>query len=84
MEEKTKTEIVRLHNSGLGYKAIARRMSLPLGSVKTALRRSAERKCEECGKPMGEKLGRFCCDACRYKWWRHRRNCGERTCPICG
>lgn len=81
MEEKTKAEIARLRESGLGYKAIAKRMLMSVNTVKAFLKRVEvpECRCDEYGKK-----GRFCSDACRYKWWKTRRNCGERVCPICG
>ena len=86
MEEKTKAEIARLHESGLGYKAIAKKMLLSVNTVAAFFRRSKESKskCDECCKPLNGKHGRFCSDSCRYKWWKTRRNCGERVCPICG
>lgn len=50
--------------------------------------------CEQCGKPIeqnpGRKRKRFCCDACRNKWWNAHLELVKRkavytyTCPACG
>ena len=56
--------------------------------------RTAGAVCEQCGKPIeqnpGRKRKRFCCDACRNKWWNAHLNLVKRkavytfTCPACG
>lgn len=53
-----------------------------------------EKPCHQCGKPVIQYLGRkekkFCCDACRNKWWNShlsqvkRKAMYEYTCPACG
>ena len=50
--------------------------------------------CETCGKTIwqvrGRKKKRFCCDACRNKWWNshlylvNRKAVYEFVCPWCG
>ena len=56
--------------------------------------KSADSVCEQCGKPIeqnpGRKRKRFCCDACRNKWWNAHLELVKRkavytyTCPTCG
>ena len=85
MTDKQKAEIIRLHNSGRSHSEIAKVTGVPIGTVRSTVQRApAERKCVCCGKPLAGRQGRFCSDACRYKWWRSHRDCGEKVCPVCG
>ncbi len=53
-----------------------------------------QKPCRQCGKPVtqypGRKEKKFCCDACRNKWWNShlgqvkRKAMYEYTCPSCG
>ncbi len=78
-----KDNIRRLRDGGLGYKAIAARLDLPLDAVKGFCRRNgltantAEptgNACLQCGAALGERppgaeRKKYCSDACRNKWW---------------
>lgn len=54
----------------------------------------AEKPCLNCGQPVRQNPGRkekkFCCDACRNKWWNShlsqvkRKAMYEFVCPACG
>ncbi len=84
MRAVDKERIQRLRGSGLGYKAIATRLELPVATVKSFCQRNgltttvvtvnAGDACPQCSKPLGERLPgaerkKFCSDACRNKWW---------------
>ncbi len=84
MEEKGKDEVIALRKAGKSYREISAQTGLSLGTVKTIVRRFCDRRCSHCGKPLTGKQGRFCSDACRYKWWRSHRSYPERECPVCG
>ena len=53
-----------------------------------------QKPCRQCGKTVihypGRKEKKFCCDACRNKWWNShlgqvkRKAMYEYTCPSCG
>lgn len=53
-----------------------------------------EKPCLNCGQPVRQNPGRkekkFCCDACRNKWWNshlsqvNRKAMYEFVCPACG
>ena len=77
-----KEKIQHLRAEGLGYKAIASRLSLTADAVKGFCKRSgldntaAQNKagaCRQCGKSIESKTGtgrkKFCSDQCRYTWW---------------
>ena len=85
MTDRQKAEIIRLRNSGRSYSEIANATGVPIGTVRSTVQRApAKKKCECCGETLAGRQGRFCSDACRYKWWRSHRDCGERVCPMCG
>lgn len=84
MEDITRNEIARLRESGLGYKAIAKRLSLSPNSVKSVIKRGGGRKCEQCGKQLQGKQERFCCPTCRTRWWNANREHATKVCPHCG
>lgn len=100
IKEEKKQQIIALRRDEAGYGNIASRVGLPINTVKSFCRRHSlaaqpkESVCEQCGKPVIQNLGwkrkRFCCDACRNKWWNAHLELVERkagytfTCPSCG
>lgn len=56
--------------------------------------RITEKPCRQCGKPViqypGRKEKKFCCDACRNRWWNShlgevkRKAMYDFVCPTCG
>ena len=74
-----KQQIIALRRDGARYGRIAAQLQLSINTVKSFCRRHslAARTdgavCKQCGKPIaqnpGRKRKRFCCDACRNKWW---------------
>ena len=85
MTEKEKAEVVRLRNSGRSYSEIAKATGFKEGTLKSVISRAvSSRFCDSCGKALSGRQGRFCSDACRYKWWKAHRDCGDRVCPVCG
>lgn len=82
------------------YGRIAAQLQISINTVKSFCRqhslaaRTAGAVCEQCGKPIdqnpGRKRKRFCCDACRNKWWNAHLELVKRkavynyTCPACG
>lgn len=75
MTNEEKARVLELRNAGMGYKAIANDLSLPVASVTSLCRRSSAKKdvCAQCGKPLShtprKKKKKFCSDACRMLWW---------------
>lgn len=89
MTDNQKKQIIKLRAEGMGYGTIAKKLDMPVNTVKSFCRRnklngSIEEEtpvlppgettfCENCGKAIrqikGRKPKRFCCDACRNKWW---------------
>lgn len=76
MSNEVKEQVIKLKNEGYGYKAISRKLNIPLGTVKSLLRRETTtqyRTCKQCGKefkkPNGRKEKKFCSNKCRMKWW---------------
>jgi hypothetical protein len=97
MTATDKDNIRQLRGDGLGYKAIASKLELPVASVKGFCQRSglsasadsgASAACLQCGKPLGERLPgaerkKFCSDACRNKWWSAKREPKEQDRRVC-
>lgn len=94
-----KQTIDRLRAHGKQYKEIAEETGLSLGAIKMYCQRhcneaSADGYCLQCGKPVSyipqKKKKKFCCDACRMKWWNahqeqiKRRSGTWQECPLCG
>jgi hypothetical protein len=95
-----KQTVNELRNAGLGYKAISKKLNIPLGTVKTVCRRSKpedltpEEKCKQCGKKLVHKMRLhrkiFCSAKCRNHWWNanlDKVNCKayySKTCAYCG
>ena len=100
MTDEQKQKLILLRRSGDGYGQIAAALGISINTVKSFCRRhglAAEVKgsgCEQCGKAVsqnpGRKRKRFCCDACRNKWWNSHLELVKRkamytfTCPGCG
>lgn len=86
-EQINKIEAMRI--AGAGYKAIASKLNLPAGTVKSWFRRHPlnnesvckENRCVQCGASYTQKPHtrprRFCSDGCRNKWWSEHRE--QRT-----
>ena len=78
-----KEKVQHLRGEGLGYKAIASKLSLTIDAVKGFCKRSgldgaatpsgSGDVCRQCGKPIERKTGmdrkKFCSDQCRSVWW---------------
>jgi len=100
MTDEQKQQIIALRRAGAGYGRIAMQLQISINTVKSFCRRHslAARTdgavCEQCGKPVvqnpGRKRKRFCCDACRNKWWNAHPELVKRkavytfTCLNCG
>ena len=82
MTDIEKEKIRYLRGEGLGYKAIASRLTLSVDAVKGFCRRcgldgnaaqSTPIICRQCGKPLAHKSGsgqkKFCSAPCRSAWW---------------
>ena len=77
-----KAQIERMRASGIGFKEISQRTSIPVSTIKSFCYRhavqdtSAEPEgafCPQCGQPVPKmhfKPRRFCSDACRVQYWR--------------
>lgn len=86
-------EIIRLKNSGLGYKRIAKQTGISINTIRKIIQRyfGKEGFCRNCGKPLTGKSNQlFCSEHCRYEWTK--KNCDlitstsscERKCKYCG
>jgi endogenous inhibitor of DNA gyrase (YacG/DUF329 family) len=100
MTDEQKQQIIALRRDGAGYGSIANQLGLSINTVKSFCRRHSlaapptDSLCEQCGRPIaqnpGRKRKRFCCDACRNKWWNSHLDLVKRkavyifTCPTCG
>ena len=99
MTDTQRKEIARLRDQGMALAEIAETLDLPIGTVKTAVYRNpgsmpADNGCLQCGKPVKQtahrKEKKFCCDACRMKWWNThpetvcRKAVYHFTCAFCG
>ncbi|WP_296910298.1 RNA polymerase subunit sigma-70 [uncultured Megasphaera sp.] len=100
MTDEQKQQIIALRRDGEGYGRIAAQLQISINTVKSFCRRhglvakSAASVCEQCGRPIAQNTGRkrkrFCCDACRNKWWNSHFDLVKRktgytfTCPTCG
>ena len=77
LNEFQKDKILKLKSSGRSYSEIASVLSISKETIKSFLRRYKLRteeiytSCKNCGKELSEgRPKKFCCDICRYKWWR--------------
>jgi len=67
---------------------------MPVSDIKQKNKVAGYGECEYCGKRveyiLGHKKKRFCCDACRSKWWNEHSDRMKRNamytykCPGCG
>lgn len=100
MTDEQKQQITTMRRDGAGYGKIAVILGISINTVKSFCRRhnlvtkKTTSVCEQCGKPIeqnpGRKRKRFCCDACRNKWWNAHPELVKRkavytfTCLNCG
>lgn len=92
-----KNEVVGMKNQGLSYREIAKKLSTPLGTIKTIVSRASNTKkvisirkenpcCKNCGKKLllsqGKRKRCFCSDKCRTEYWL--KNQKKRNCKCCG
>ena len=98
MTQQEKYRIWELHQTGFGYKKIAKLLNLNEDTVKSYIRRTSKKEppklvCEECGKTLIQKPKtkprRFRSDRCRLQWWSKHPNAGNRSgfsfiCEYCG
>lgn len=96
--EKEKIRFLRI--DGWGYNAIAKKLDIPLNTIKSFCRRnqltSVEIQgmsglCRQCGEALtGRTNQKFCCEDCRRAWWRKHPQLIERkafylaVCSYCG
>ncbi len=81
MTDLEKRQIEDLRKQGNGYKKIAQLTGLSINTVKSFCRRIgtvSSSQCMQCGKEItqvkGRKEKKFCCDACRMKWWNSHQD----------
>ncbi len=100
MTKEEKELINELKSKGLGYKAISKQLNMPLGTVKTVIRRGKDGEtdpddlCKQCGKKIVRKTRSkkkiFCSRKCRLTWWNgnldkvNRKAFYNKTCAYCG
>ena len=97
MDSNQRDIIVSARKAGLTYRQIAEQVGLPMNTVKTYLRRTAEvekpvTQCKQCAANVKQNPKRkeklFCSDKCRLVWWRAHSDASkslvERQCPCCG
>ncbi|HEM4248729.1 sigma-70 region 4 domain-containing protein [Streptococcus suis] len=84
MTPEQKESIMTLRADGLGYKAIATRLSISVNSVKSFCKRQKvsqpeknNQECELCSHSFGVESKannkRFCSNECRMKWWNRNK-----------
>ncbi|WP_165620604.1 sigma factor-like helix-turn-helix DNA-binding protein [Streptococcus equi] len=84
MTPEQKEAIATLRADGLGYKTIAKKLSISVNSVKSFCKRLKDsqsftdtKMCELCGQPFDlENIAnnrRFCSKTCRMKWWNRNK-----------
>jgi endogenous inhibitor of DNA gyrase (YacG/DUF329 family) len=78
MQKELRNKIFELRNSGMGYKSIAKELSLTPSAVRsvcTAKYNNPDKygTCKNCGirvkQTPGKKKRQFCSDKCRMAWW---------------
>lgn len=82
MKQIDQEAITILRGQGLGYGAIAARLQIPEGTIKSYCSRNGLKAqtpsripsgCQHCGAPLahtpGRKPKKFCSSACRAAWW---------------
>ena len=98
MQKDLKDKIIELKKTGLGYKAIAKELSLTPSAVRNVCTSKLNDpelygNCKNCGKRVkqtpGKKKRQFCSDKCRMTWWNSHRDDVKRNtfytfkCPCC-
>ncbi|MDY0278337.1 MAG: helix-turn-helix domain-containing protein [Acholeplasma sp.] len=93
MLDEIQREILERLLKGEKIRTLAKEYGVSERSV-SHLRRDYSNTCIVCGKPLtycdNKQPKRFCCDACRTKWWNANRDLSKRKtavkkiCPICG
>jgi endogenous inhibitor of DNA gyrase (YacG/DUF329 family) len=98
MQKELKNKILDLKNAGMGYKAIAKELSLTPSAVRNVCTSKLNDpelygNCKNCGKRVkqtpGKKKRQFCSDKCRMTWWNSHRDDVKRNtfytfkCPCC-
>ena len=100
MTKEEKELINELKSKGLGYKAISKELNIPLGTVKSVVRRGkleevdSDDLCKQCGKKLVRKTRSkkkiFCSKTCCMTWWNanldkvNRKAFYNKTCAYCG
>ena len=95
MTDNQKAEIAKLRNLGLGYKVVAKKMNMPVSTIKTHCRKynlrpedikANSEHCPVCGKRLiqipHKKKKKFCSPECRKAFWYQTEK--SRTCLCCG
>ena len=95
MNHQQKSQIEQYRKAGLGFMDIARRLDIPLTTVKSYCYRhplpgaeeADEAFCPQCGQPvprMRFRPRRFCSDACRVEYWHaHPDEMNHRSTTEC-
>lgn len=98
MQKELRKKIFELRNSGMGYKSIAKELSLTPSAVRSVCisKYNDPEKygtCKNCGirtkQTPGKKKRQFCSDKCRMAWWNSHKDEVNRkavytfTCPCC-
>ncbi|MCK9309893.1 MAG: hypothetical protein M0P99_06445 [Candidatus Cloacimonetes bacterium] len=93
MLDELQREILERLLTGEKVRTLAKEYGVSESSV-SHLRRDYSNICIVCGKPLTycdkKQPKRFCCDACRTKWWNANRDLSKRKTavkkiyPICG
>ena len=98
MQKELRNKIFELRNSGMGYKSIAKELSLTPSAVRNVCTSKLNDpelygNCKNCGKRVkqtpGKKKRQFCSDKCRMTWWNSHRDDVKRNtfytfkCPCC-
>ena len=100
MTQEQKKQLIILRRRGEGYGQIASSIGISINTVKAFCRRNGlvtevdDTVCVQCGRPVSQnprrKRKRFCCDACRNKWWNShkelvlRKSVHTFSCSNCG
>ena len=98
MQKELKIKIFELRNSGMGYKTIAKELSLTPSAVRSVCTAKYNNPnlygtCKNCGirvkQTPGKKKRQFCSDKCRMAWWNSHKDDVKRNafytfkCPCC-
>ena len=97
MTNEEKARVLELRNAGMGYKAIAAELDLPIATVSSYCRRAVAKPrdtCLQCGSHLShtpnKKKKKFCSDKCRMLWWHthpeelNRQAYYTAVCQHCG